>query len=465
MKIKIIEKIIFIKKNINKYLSLCVAVGIIGFGISQNVYANCFYDGENFHVGDDIAEVITPIYRLYNQEVGAHLYARGTNDANKVLQKWHSFRYDDVAPAFCMSLSQKEGLTPIYRLYNKRTKIHLYTKGVVDRDKILNKWHDFEFTDGAPAFWAHLTNDIGPELYHYQGPNITIGLHAYPKNVLKNTSFKIDAQRDYIIKDKDKSIIASVQAGEQTKVKYDSDGNLIIYNSVDDIIVSNEVVFEAVDGIDSTMIFDIHKPESSFDEYRGKIKLRYDDDSNMIWVINELPLEQYIWGMGEITGTGPMEYNKVMTTAYRTYGYWKILYSTKYAREGFKVNATPGNQLYYGYEWEQTYPRIREGAEATRGKIVKHEDDVALTPYSSWTDGHTRSFEDRWGSTLYPWCQSVNDSYGKHPTKSTQELFSTGNHMVGISAHGALNLANEHGWDWERIMKHYLTNVIITSIY
>ena len=442
-----------------------VSLGLMCFGFVQDTYADCFYDGENFHVGDDVGEVITPIYRLYNQKVGAHLYARGTNDANKILQKWRDFRYDDVTPAFCMSLSQQEGLTPIYRLYNKRTKIHLYTRGEVDRDKVLSKWHDFEFTDGGPAFWADLTSDAGSELYHYQGPNITIGLHAYPKNVLKDTSFKLDAQRDYIIKDKNNSIIANVQAGEQTKVKYDSDGNLIIYNSIDDIIVDNEVIFEAADSIDSTMIFDIHKPESSFDEYRGKIKLRYDADSKMIWVINELPLEQYIWGMGEITGTGPMEYNKVMTTAYRTYGYWKILYSTKYAREGFKVNATPGNQLYYGYEWEQSHPRIREGAEATRGKIVKHEDDVALTPYSSWTDGHTRSFEERWGSTLYPWCQSVNDSYGEHPTKSTQELFATGNHMVGISAHGALNLASEHEWNWEQIMKYYLTDVTITSIY
>ena len=47
--------------------------------------------------------------------------------------------------------------TPIYRLYNKRTGAQLYTRGKTDRDKILDKYKDFEFTDGMPAFYARLT--------------------------------------------------------------------------------------------------------------------------------------------------------------------------------------------------------------------------------------------------------------------------------------------------------------------
>jgi stage II sporulation protein D len=179
-----------------------------------------------------------------------------------------------------------------------------------------------------------------------------------------------------------------------------------------------------------------------------------------------VPLEQYVWGMGEITGTGPMEYNRVMTTLFRTYGYWKIQHSTQHLAKGFIVDATPGNQLYYGYDYEQQYPRIKEAAQDTRGKIVKYDGDVALTPYSSWTDGRTRSFEEHWGSDDYPWCQSVDDPYGEHPDLSTQELFDSGNHMVGLSAHGALELAgDDHNWGWKRLIDYYYEGVNIKEEY
>ena len=310
------------------------------------------------------------------------------------------------------------------------------------------------------------------------GPNITVGLYDYTENDLEDNSFRIRTNKTYIIKDKNGNKIATIPANTTTRVKYlnDSSHNLKIYESIPDIITPEKITFEAEDGFHSNTVFEIVRPEITYSEYRGKIKLNYSNNNNTkrIWVINELPLEQYVWGMGEITGTGPTEYNKVMTTAYRTYGLWKILYSTKYAIEGFKVDATPGNQLYKGYEWEVAYPRIREAAEMTRGNIVMYDDEVTIIPYSSWTDGETRSFEERWGSTLYPWCQSVNDPYGDYNNetywdnsiyKSTSTLESEGNHMVGISAHGALSLAFDHNWSWNQIINYYLDNVWIDKRY
>jgi len=47
-------------------------------------------------------------------------------------------------------------LTPIYRLFNTVSGVHLYTRGEADRDKVLSKWSAFEFTDGRPAFYAQL---------------------------------------------------------------------------------------------------------------------------------------------------------------------------------------------------------------------------------------------------------------------------------------------------------------------
>ena len=99
----------------------------------------------------------TPIYRLYNKKNGAQLYTRGEDDKNKILNKYKDFEFTDGAPAFYASLVPQSGLTPIYRLYNTRTGMQLYTRGQADKNKILSKYSDYEFTDGAPAFYAKLT--------------------------------------------------------------------------------------------------------------------------------------------------------------------------------------------------------------------------------------------------------------------------------------------------------------------
>ncbi|XLQ20246.1 MAG: SpoIID/LytB domain-containing protein [Candidatus Moraniibacteriota bacterium] len=485
------------KKNItiaNSTIFLTILC-LLFFGMTKFSFAAEWrYEGVAYYVPTSSSNNL-PIYRFYSPKNKSHFFTKSKSEKDAIIKKYPTteWRYEGVAYYVPKSST---GNQAVYRFYSPSKKTHFFTKSKSEKDAIIKKYPTTEWRYEGVAYYVPITSTNNKPVYRFYntinkahfftasesekirltasiyGPYISIGLHEYSRSTLKDSAFKIDSKKDYLIKDKNGTTIAKIKAGVQTKVKYDSDGNLKIYNSISEKKVNKEVRFEAADGNNSGMIFDIHKPESDFDEYRGKTKLRYSDTSKNIWVINELPLEYYIWGMGEITGTGPMEYNKMMTTAYRTYGYWKILYSTKYATEGFKVNATPGNQIYYGYEWEKRYPRIREGAESTRGKIAKHGDDVALTPYSSWTDGKTRSFEEHWGSTLYPWCQSVSDPYGDYngdywdnSYKSTSDLVASGNHMVGISAHGALTLANDKNWNWDRIMKYYLDGINIVSIY
>lgn len=320
------------------------------------------------------------------------------------------------------------------------------------------------------------------------GPNISVGLVEYSKDDLTNSSFNLSAfsastgdPLSYVIKNSDDTILATVSASPiapllaQTKVRYLANKVFRIYDSVlPELQVTNEIRFAAADPNQaSDIVFKFNRPSTDNDDYRGEMKLRYWDNSDgtdTIWAINTLPLEQYVWGMGEMTGTGPDEHDKVMTMVFRTYGYWKMKFSTKYAPQGFKVNATPGNQIYYGYDWEIAHPDIPQGAQATRGQILMHLtgslNEIALTPYSSWTDGRTRSFEEVWGSTDYPWCQAVADPYGKHPTMTTQQLQDAGNHMVGLSAHGSLNLADD-GYKWKSndILNYYFHSINIRTAY
>lgn len=312
------------------------------------------------------------------------------------------------------------------------------------------------------------------------GPDITVGIYNLVPKDLRESAFKIKADGTWKVVHRNGDVLAEVAAGKSIRVKYVGDNRFHVYDPETDATLaetSKEVRFEATD---IHTIFDVNRPNSSYDRYRGHIKLHYYDspktDGDRVWVINTLPLEHYIWGMGEITGTGPDEYDKLMTTIFRTYGYWKLKWSTKYADQGFKVDATAGNQVYLGYDWEVTHPDIRKGAEATRGTLVMYEREVALTPYSSWTDGSTRRFEDgHWGrncktvtgqvSNLYPWLSAASDTQGKHTTESTCSLASKGNHMVGVSANGAVRMAKYDNATWNTLLAHYYPGVDLIPAY
>ncbi len=298
------------------------------------------------------------------------------------------------------------------------------------------------------------------------GPEISVGLWYNSKDDI----FKIDANRAYNIKDKNGNVISQVAADSTTRVKYDDNGKLKVYSSIASTLVDDNVTFDAADGDNSSIIFDVYHDVNygGYDHFRGKIEVNYyhgDDVYNgnsssvtQIWIINKLPLEQYVWGMGETTGTGDPDHVRVMATIFRTYGDWYIENATKYKPMGFKIRSDSGSQIYVGSDREKTYPKVKEAAEDTRGKIVKYKGEVALTPYCSYTDGKTRNYPGK----DYPYLKSVKDhKKGKQKGLKPGE---NGNHMWGLSAHGALGYA-EDGKSWDWILKYYYTKVDIVSLY
>jgi hypothetical protein len=389
----------------------------------------------------------------------------------------HNRAYAQYQELYNKYKKYKKYVTP-YQKYSQYSKYKKYNKDSYDKGKNYGTAENKAGYDRYKAALAAIQAEFGEAdlgcgvqdgSSNCLGPEITVGLIEYTKKNLQDDYFRLKANEDYNILDKNDTVIATVPADINTRVKYDSDGRLKIYNSISDTLVQDEVRFAAADGTTYDTIFDINKPDTENDQYRGKMKLKFYNSSNAdgdrIWAINTVPLEQYVWGMGEMTGSGDGDHNKVMTTIFRTYGYWKMKFSTKYAEQGFKVNATPGNQLFYGYIWEANHPRIKEAAEESWGKIVMYHGEIALTPYSSWSDGRTRSFEERWGSNDYPWCQSVSDPYGKNPTMPTADLEAAGNHMVGLIANGSLSLATDHHWDWQDILSYYYTGINLLKAY
>ena len=312
------------------------------------------------------------------------------------------------------------------------------------------------------------------------GPEITVGLWYFEKSDINDpddTPFKIDANKAYNIrKDDGGDVIAQVAANSTTKVWYDEDGYLkVVYDSVE-TRVEGKVWFDAADGDNSGIIFNTHRPGSGYDDYRGKISVNYYHGNDIyhgssttvtqIWVINELPLEHYVWGNGETTGTGDADHVRVMTTIFRTYGDWYRQNATKYKPLGFKIRSDSGSQIYSGYDHEKDYPKVKEAAQETRGRIVTYKGDSILAAYCSYTDGHTRPYpytdRKKKPSKDYPYLKSVKDH--KKGTKKSLNPGDGGNHMWGLSAHGALGYA-EGGKSWTWILKHYYSKTKVSSEY
>ena len=124
---------------------------------------------------------LTPMYRLYNTKNGAYLYVRGDADKNHVMSTWPEFEFTDGVPAFYASLSEQLYQTPIYRLYNTKNGMYLYTRGEADRNHVMSTWPEFEFTDGVPAFYASLIDNGEGAIPIYRLYNTTNGAYLYTR--------------------------------------------------------------------------------------------------------------------------------------------------------------------------------------------------------------------------------------------------------------------------------------------
>jgi len=204
------------------------------------------------------------------------------------------------------------------------------------------------------------------------------------------------------------------------------------------------------------------KPQDN--RFRNIIEYRYTEPAKVVWLINELPIEDYVKGLAETTNASPVEFQKVMATIARSYAlyhyfrgvtYGVIDGSTKHAADHFHIDSVY-DQVYRGYNSELRLTGLSQAVEATRGVVVTYNNQPVITPYFSNSDGRTRDWTEVWGSTVMPWLKSVVvvQDAGKN-------LFG---HGVGLSARGALLMVNE-GQAWQNVLKYFYTGTEARKIY
>jgi len=127
--------------------------------------------------------------------------------------------------------------------------------------------------------------------------------------------------------------------------------------------------------------------------YRGGMEFRADEKG--LTVINELPLEEYLYGVvpAEMPAAWPAEALAAQAVAARSYALAQSQ-SGAYGNCGFDVLATQSSQVYKGYDWEN--PATSKAVDDTRGVILTYRGQPVNALFHSSSGGFTENSEDVW---------------------------------------------------------------------
>ena len=344
--------------------------------------------------------------------------------------------------------------------YQMRVQLFEGEKQIVAPDIFVN----IHVTEDAPSTYHEPYEKVeeqAPQRVLLEEPNIRVGLWKQDE---ETREVKVRSQEDdYKVYNGD-TLVGILPREKLALMKADNgiiqynDGNLqfmtLKYVKLEPL-TKPHAVFEVLNW-ERTVAW---RGALNFNKYRGSIEYRYTEDRSGLYVINELLFEDYVAGIAEASNDSPIEYQKALLTAARTYAYYTMSSTDKHSGRNFDVVAHTGDQLYLGYNSELLANNNVLAARETRGQLVTYEGNVVITPYYGNSDGRTRSWREVWGGMEKPWLVSVPAVYDKRDRKG---MFG---HGVGMSQRDAAYRAEEKHEDWITLLKYYYTGTDVEKIY
>lgn len=256
----------------------------------------------------------------------------------------------------------------------------------------------------------------------------------------------------------DDDLISSLSSGqsvsvskEGTKLRINANGVNFLKDGVVRMIPKNSAIMEIKN-------FE-HRPSwnqsLNDNKYHGLIEVRLVDGN--ITTINELPLEDYLKGLGEVSDSEPSEKVKAIMVAARSYAKFYMTKDQKFPGKPYHLDDDPNvSQKYLGYGFELRAPKVAAAVKATAGQVISYNGELVKAPFFSQSDGKmTKSAKDVWGWTTTPYLISVDDSF------CSGDKFL--GHGVGMSGCGAKGMA-EKGYTYVEILKHYYTGIEVGEL-
>lgn len=306
-------------------------------------------------------------------------------------------------------------------------------------------------TTSAPdAYQSPVTESYNPKIAE---PMMRIGVLI----VDDETDWKVDVScaSDWNLVDGTGATLYSAKAGKSVVALYDDEAGAYYYNTGEGkkksasylrFVPTEKNAICTVNNFDRRVTRGFSNADNTF---RNVLELRYNKPKDRTWLINELPMEMYLRGLGETSNVSHEEFQKALITIARTYALYHFERGTKYKDEFFHITSYSWDQVYNGYGQEQRAPRLTESVKATAGRVVTYEGKTAITPYFSRSDGRTRDWSEVWYGSV-PWIKSVPTPCDKGKT--------LWGHGVGLSASEALCQANQ-GKKWDEILHYFYQGV------
>jgi len=303
------------------------------------------------------------------------------------------------------------------------------------------------------------------------GPEIKVGL-LYVEETEKNNSlpFQISSlnNQSYNILDQDDKLLVKNTAGEIIEIDYDYKTNRYFLNdSQGKRLLMSDSYFKV--SAPEPVIFKINSWQNgpfwgenvNDNEFRGDLEIKYNSSTERLWLINQLPLEDYVKSIAEVGDGSHAEFLKAQAIAARTYALFRY-FTPKYTNTSdgeafFTVQSTQADQVYRGYQKELRAPNMIQATEQTKGVIATYQNDPILAYYFAQSDGQTRdsySAKMTWAPVDYLIAKADPPCEGKTLT----------GHGVGLSQIGGINAANQ-GANYSQILKYYYTGIELTKMY
>lgn len=267
--------------------------------------------------------------------------------------------------------------------------------------------------------------------------------------ITANKNFKIvDGNNNELFSVASDNTISVRQAGNNLHVQV---GSVVRSDSVIRFIPEEDGIIEITSWE--------HRPawnrELNDNRFRGALEIRVVNEQ--VAYINELPLEDYIKGLAEVSNDAPFEKQKVIAILARSYArFYMSDDNRKFPGLPYDGSDDPAIfQRYLGYGVESRSPNFVGAATITKDKVVTYQGELVKTPYFNQSDGRTYSAQEVWGWTHTPYLQSVPDPWCESRIKR--------GHGVGLSGFGATAQANE-GKSYDEIIKYYYQGVQIEEL-
>jgi len=189
-----------------------------------------------------------------------------------------------------------------------------------------------------------------------------------------------------------------------------------------------------------------------YNKFRRQINI-YPNSKQELVVINELPIEEYLWGLAEEPSSEPDQKKHAIHVLARSYAFVYSGKRRKFHTKLYDLEDDPAtSQFYLGYDWERYHASQKELVKMTEGEVIICDDKPIIGPYFTQSSGES---SDKWQSQ-YPWTK-------KQKLPCDEGLEQKG-HGVGLSGNSARCLAKE-GKKYQEILDYFFDGIDVKKIY